>query len=422
MFAGVGVIVVCLIILVYVVACEPTWATLPFWQCHLSRDPEYVLSFSDGTFDQAARLAYKRSLDAFQNPNTPVGVALEDGARIQRIAYHYMSPTQREEYSPEVEDVLAQTVELLEDDNEDIDLRIAIMNSLENTINYALPVRRNITRSVTKTAKESGDTKAEQSDTFIELSKKNTDDPESVHDPTANACNRAVIQRIKTDISAYSLGDIEKFFRDNVNTLTKDPHGGKPRPQMLTKVLRILHEKDSQIISLEENLHDIILYVWARIHHPKNADNAASMRQTMFDQFYDCYKLGLGGEQSRCSHGIATNILGVLTPLDFDSDNNHILRQETIRNEIYEKIKVAVDDMAQAESSSSDAARAAVARSYLGELTDLDSEAEEKYGSDLRAKLHALIQEEVAKNNAKAPGSAPERFERMLLNEIDQMY
>lgn len=429
MFTSIGIIVVCLIVLVYVVAREPTWATVPFWQCHLSQDPEYVLTFSDGTFDEAARLAYKRSLDSFQNPNTPINDVLEDGVRVQRIAHRYMTPEQFEVHQPEVDNILNQTKNILNDDydyydaddNEDIEFRISIMNSLENVVDQIIPVRENITKIATKVAKKQN-SKAEQSDTFIALSKKITDDPESVHDSTAIKCNKAIVQRIKTDTGGYKMSDIEEYFRKNMEELTKDPHGGKPRPKMLDKVLKVLHEQDSEIIPLGDTLHNIILYVWVRIHHPENSKNVDKMRQTMFDQFYDCYKLGLGGEQQRCSQGIATNILGALSPLDFDDANSHVLLRESIRNEIYEKIKSAVEDMATKEASSDNSNRAAVARSYLGELTDLDTDAEAAYEQDLRERLYRIINEETTRHNKMVPESAPNYFREMLINEVDQMY
>lgn len=401
---GLGIVVVLVLVLLYALVREPKWATLPFWQCHLSKDPEYVLEFSNGTYDSAAAIAYRKTLRDFNEH-----MRAADGVRLKRIAEHYMQPAEREEHREEVDEVVDRTLQIIPtDDDDDPLVRIALMNSLEYMGVDVAATREAVLRDLPERLP-------------ITEVKQVTDDPESVHDPTVNACNKVILERIKDCAAGHTIDDMKKYFTDNMAQLTIDPHTGQPRKQMLDKVLRVLNTPDSVIYALGVPLHTVIRCVWGRVHDPRNAENASALKQAVFDQLYDCYKLGLGGEQTRCSHGIATTVLGALAPLDFDESNSVVLRREMIRNEIYDLIQQHVEETAKRVAEGTDSKAAAVAKSYLGELSDLDPEAEDAFNAQLRTELHALITRKTAEYN-EIPGAAPPEFAQMLRKEIDVIY
>lgn len=441
------VVVVIVVLLAWGLERQKDWASVGFWKMHFVESPEDVWRRSNGTLDAPARVALERSRALFNDRNPMVRV--QNRHRAARILETNGGAHVRgdQETLGELEDIQRA---LLNDIQElhGVDLRfvddapdhVAIDHILDAVaaVPMNLDVADMVVQESTKTAEQrrkhiadAGVTGASAVREFVEASKTHTNDSQSSHDRSVNAQCKSIVIRLATLTNVDDITDdveeIEKFFVDNADNITRDPRTGRPRANLVhdraLPVLRRISDNRSTIVSATGvSNHTLLCLVWARIHAPANNDRQKILQQSLFDSLLDCWSEGVARHHIVCNHGVMTRLVNCLTPLDADPSLYITANSESIRNEIFNSAPAVIEKTARdILSSSPNKFERAAAAEYIpgaGDGCEVPADAQDVVEEILRRALIAHVQNRVAKINAQSPGAVTESMEKKYQAEI----
>ena len=159
-----------------------------------------------------------------------------------------------------------------------------------------------------------------------------------------------------TDSEELSMIDIENEIKKNAREFSEN------RPKKTMEVLEVITKikQGEKIVSLDLTDEECLILIWNRANHPLNKENCKKIKQAIFDNLMDCWEidelnnivnnlLGLNTPHYKivCVTGRITRILSSLMLLDFDPKNWEVKKLEQFKNEIFEKVRIIIDEEAQ---------------------------------------------------------------------------
>jgi hypothetical protein len=456
------IIIIIFIIIMLIAHLNPKLKVLHsgYWMTNFVESPGEVLKRSNGTFDNAARLALNRV-------NTRIaagGGNLEDdhALRANIIRHHILGHEHQYQIDENGRLTNLATRELnerrrhMEILRDDIRRITTLVNGIATTafdnaiifgydgqneifmndqflqpqampelIQTANQRREQAITARQQIALETAAMDTPPSKTFLELSIQNTNDPQNVHDTSITATLGEIIKRLRADQKNMTLPSIDEIWKE-----IKE-NGEELSDKRLFKV-RDVGEVISRIKSGEKiavhNLTDeeCLQRVWLRIDDPKNRDTKKQLRQAIFDALFDCWEEGIIGKHIVCVTGRITKVLSALTLLDWDEKNWEFKRLEQIKNDIFVKTAKVIEAEATIASKSDDlnirnaglsyldfaitaaaenAATTAAAENNSTENDAAAAAAEEQLASKMKSAIREMILEHVAAlgNNVVPP-------------------
>jgi len=199
---------------------------------------------------------------------------------------------------------------------------------------------------------------------YVRLATANTDDPQNTHDSGVLACLRAVVERLRKDQAGLELPSIDAIRGEIKLNATKLSEG---RPQRVADVLEVVKrtEAGERIIKIGTTDEECLRRVWLRASDPRNAGRQNALEQAVFDALLDCWEEGIGGRHIVCVNGRTSRILAALVTLDWDERNWIVKKLEQFKNDIFDKSRALITEVAREEAKSGDAAMRCAALSYL---------------------------------------------------------
>jgi hypothetical protein len=272
--------------------------------------------------------------------------------------------------------------------------------------------------------------KGAQAEAFTELSKEQTSDSQNVHDSSVNACLKAIVERLRLEVTGGLLPTIDAVRAEitaKAPKLSADTDG-RPRPEMLQKVLKVMDKVGNHERNLAANVTDAeaITMVWGRAADPRNAAVCDKIKQAMFDELADAYKGNATAVAIECVNGRTARVLAALVLLDFDERNWGVKRLEQYRNEIFDLTKKTIAREATRASTGDgaplahraplthDPLRARLGRAYLAmtpaeaaEVGDFTEEEENDFRAELTAAVLKAIDAYIAEANRDTANAIP---------------
>jgi hypothetical protein len=452
------IIILILVLTTYILIKKPAWGRLDYWKAHLFEDPDTIWKRSSGIYDKEADLALRRTLDRLDRNNSTPEERMRDHHRAASILYHSVvaQPVHRTreqiaredqltvdqsqmrraafEYArhhwgqalenfrvidldaqPRPEFIIESILNFAENGttvfvNGDIHAITTLLETfqLDQLVEQA-ETRRDETTEFRKETAQSigGDTPGNVSKTYLDLTQRNTDDPENSHDVSVIAALRSIVSRLRAEqenIILPTLDNIAHAMVKDGNELSADPKTKKSRPLIvIDKVLPVIKRatEGEYNISLAATDEEILRRVWARSQDPRNEANSFKIRQAIFDALVDSWVPGMAGPQIACVNGRCSRILGALCLLDFDEQNWNVFRLEQITNDLIERAKQIIIDVAIENLQSSDSEICKAAKSYLATtkselqvIGDIDEHKNEEFINIIRKKLISMIDDE----------------------------
>ena len=228
------------------------------------------------------------------------------------------------------------------------------------------------------------------SKTFLELSIQNTNDAQNVHDTSINATIGDIIKRLRADQNNMILPSVDEIWEEIK----------KNGEELSDKRLFKINDVGEVIVRIKmgeriiiHNLTDeeCLQRVWLRINDPKNNETKKQLRQAIFDALFDCWEEGIIGKHIVCVTGRVTKLLSALTLLDWDEKNWEFKRLEQIKNDIFVKTAKVITDEATIASKSDDPDIKNAGLSYLGSDTEASEAAEEQLASKIKGAIRDMI-------------------------------
>lgn len=205
---------------------------------------------------------------------------------------------------------------------------------------------------------------------YLQSSVIHTNDPENSHDASVNMCMRAIIKRLKDEITNISTYDSIKD--DIIVHGKKYSDGNIEHLRKAVESLKVI-EQNNIIISLDTTDLNVLCLVWSRANDYKNGANRDNIKQAIFDALVDCWK---GSESIVCANGRASRIIGALVLLDHDERNWEIEKIENYKNEIFNETRIIIQNEAIKASTSDDIKMINVGKSYMENAPDIETDAE----------------------------------------------
>lgn len=264
-------------------------------------------------------------------------------------------------------------------------------------------------------------TNSTRAEAFLDLSQRNTSDPQNSHDPSVNAAKKAIVERLREDQGDYerlpTLGQIIDEINLDSDDFSRDPRTAQPRPALTEKAVAVVvrasnGERSSSAQATDE---EVLRRVWARANDRQNSEKRDLMRQAVYDALVDSWERGIGGDKIQCVDGRISRVVGALSLLDHDQENWGMQRLEQHKNDIY---KMAADVIraaaVEAAEQSEDGEMRKVGKSYLAvtpaelrEIGDVDEAKEKDWTDATLARVAEAIDAYIADINERTPGAVP---------------
>jgi len=256
----------------------------------------------------------------------------------------------------------------------------ALMELLDNQIMDMLGNHRdNLINARQAEATSNAETRAQAIDNYINITTRQTNDTQNVHDHTVLAGFKLILERLINDrnnlencIELKTLDEI----KDEINQ--KGRRLSSNRPNITLKVLSVIDKMKmgEQITAFEINGTPTtdamcLQLVWDRANHPLNANNKELMKQSIFDNLLDSWEIdAFGVENIVCVTGRATRMLGSLVMLDFDEKNWEVKKFEEFKNDIFNKVKNIIMEQAKLATESNNIDMQNAGKTYLATTSE----------------------------------------------------
>lgn len=200
---------------------------------------------------------------------------------------------------------------------------------------------------------------------YVRLAQQQTNDPQNTHDPGVLACLRAVVARLRADQGPVeNLPTVDAIIAE----IRKRGDGlSEGRPRLIKDAVEVAERAKAgeNVMGLGATDGECLRRVWARADDPRNAANAGSLRQAVFDALCDCWEDGMAIRHIVCVNGRTTRFLAALVLLDWDERNWALKKLEQFKNDVFERAAAVIDAEARAAAADPDAGRRAAGRAYL---------------------------------------------------------
>lgn len=461
----IAMLTVILVLIIYAVARDPSWARKDFWMANLVDSPWKVYGRSGGTFDDAAQLALRRAT-ARPNP-TPADhllaatiitrnvlgqehrpetdragrptAAARERAQIRRDMFgqargHYMAALTGLGAAGRVgglpggdpgaprrvidaalgfafggfNDLIANDPLLAAAGIEEwlpvgftilqrepggftvVDEPLATM-----AVRRHEDVLRDNQRAAREVAQERAGARGAAVDTYVELAKQHTDDPQNVHDPSVLACLKAALARLRAE-----QGPLDGL--PPVDAVRKDIEANgmlysEGRPHVLEDALAVVARTTAgeKVMGLEATDAECLRRVWARADDPRNAATRGRLRQALFDALADSWGPDLlQGRKIECVTGRVDRILGALVLNDWDKRNWEVKKLEQFKNDIFERAGQVIEAVARRAAESGDGEQQKAGRLYLAR-SSAEARAVGEVSDEASAALAAQMKDEI---------------------------
>lgn len=456
-------VIILIIIIIYYSQDYESVTHLDYWKTHYTESPDQIYERSAGVFDNAAKLALKRSLDPphksnkvlnhnraaniiyrnilLQEPTTPTFdhfrqlaqdeylaslINLSDDEIINdevNRANRRANNTPRDDNTPprgEIQD--HPGAEFIIDEAMDFAITMGEEYPHNEIIEVAQNRRNTTTQSRQNTAKEIAEQiPGTQADVYLDLSQRNTSDSQNSHDPSINAAKKSIIDRLRSDqsksnkYSTITLDTIINEINKNSNEFSRDPRTNKPRPVLTGKAVKVIEraKNGERSLSADATDEEVFKRVWLRADDDRNKKNHNLLKQSFYDSLVDCYERGIGKDTIQCVDGRISRILGSLVLLDFDERNWNMKRLEQYKNDIFEKsAKVIKESAKEAADQNEDEELKRVGQSYLAtsgaelsKIGEVNEEKEKEWIESTRSRISSMIDNYVEKQTADSSQS-----------------
>ena len=454
-------IIVCLII--FLISCyvskNPKWMSSNYIKAQFIDSPNEIYKKSNGTFDEAAELALQRAktrnstndnlLSAtiitrnilthehkpeFDKNGNPTQNSLEVSQARRNLfddaKNNYITVLQdndikfRNNVNNILNDVLGFAFEglamLITNDplihnfinlNENV-VDETLINLANNRRTEVINERKNIAHIKTIEEKESKNSEIKR---YLELSTQNTNDLQNSHDTGVLSCLKSVIDRLRDEQKKMILPSLDEIiyeFKNNSAIFSEN---------RLYKVKDVIDVIDrtrlgEKVISIGANDEECLRRVWLRSFHPNNDE--MKIKQSIFDVLYDCWEDGLFERKIVCVNGRTSRILSSLILLDFDTRNWEVKRLEQLKNDIYQKTAIVIEEEAKNALSSDDILYQNAGKLYLSKteeefknIGETSDEITEKLSKKMKESIEKMIRTFFKEN------SIPEYMIKTIIEE-----
>ena len=221
------------------------------------------------------------------------------------------------------------------------------------------------------------------------LTERYTSDPQNVHDSRVNNDMRGILRKLRADNpdpnSLTALAEAREFtegaYRANpLNTLVKSVHA--------LEILTLISE-GHYIHTYGEREDHIFALVWERARLPENAAVQTKMYEAIIDGLADSMEAG----QPVCVNGRATRIIGALTSLDYDPQMSNLHTSEMYKNEIYNRIKILLEDEIIRAARSDDPDLKDLASSFVNPEIEVDPDVDRTFRMNIYKNIREIVGE-----------------------------
>lgn len=217
-----------------------------------------------------------------------------------------------------------------------------------------------------------------------------TSDPQNVHDNAANISFRKTLQRLKWDRGGDNTVS-QKEVAQSIEECMEYIENGGARDEndkgMLRSALNRIAQGNSST-TFNDNEDRIFATVWDRTKNPTNVATKRSdlIKLAVLDALRDMVS---DKGDLVCINGRCGRLLDSLTLVDHDKDMGNARTVEIVRNEIFEKSKVVLNECITEAANSNRAYMKAIAQEYTDPLSNGidDSPAAETAKSDFERNL-----------------------------------
>ena len=258
-----------------------------------------------------------------------------------------------------------------------------------------------------KVAKDVADKQGKKAavDTYVMLSKQNTDDPQNTHDTSVLQCLKAIIERLRKDQEFITLPSLDVIGAE----LSKMKNNKQFKIDETLQVVDRL-KRGERVVIIGATDEECLQRVWVRTNDPRNEKNKEDMRQAVFDALYDCWEdSGMMGRHIVCVNGRTSRILGSLALLDWDEQNWNVKKLEQFKNDIYELAGQVIKNTAEDQYKNGTSGMKLAAKSYVEDNSDVvieeepDPEDENKLMELMKSNIVKMIDDYVEKSNGAIP-------------------
>jgi hypothetical protein len=305
---------------------------------------------------------------------------------------------------------------------------------MENINNINLENTEHVIDHRRELALQGAETNIQAANNYLNLATQNTNDGQNVHDTSVLANFKMIVERLRLsqhdDVldNSVSIEDIEKEIKKHGREFSEN------RPSKTIEVLEVIDKlrQGEKIASLDLTDEECLRLVWNRANHQLNVENCKKIKQAIFDNLADCWEADLGAGLGRqplgldgaglgaanlgqwllgnidgniidteqqserkivCVTGRVTRILSSLMLLDFDPKNWEVKKLEQFKNEIFENVRIIIDDEAQKALLSEDEYMQNAGKALLAK-TQEELSAVGKVG-DANEQLNIIIKESI---------------------------
>lgn len=204
-------------------------------------------------------------------------------------------------------------------------------------------------------AMQTADTGSEAAHTALAAAVKWTNDRQNVHDSSVNNDLRNTLMQIR-DPNV----DTQRHLREIATEIARLRRTNGVSQQKLDRAEMTLQRALSgeYITTYEHNENDILAYVWNRSKFVAN--DSSTIKEAVIDAMADCVENG----NLVCINGRCSRYLGALAGVDANPNLGVAATAEAYKNEAFNLVQKAVDDVLEDARSSSDRAIREAAEKY----------------------------------------------------------
>jgi hypothetical protein len=210
-----------------------------------------------------------------------------------------------------------------------------------------------------------------------------TDDRQNVHDPKVNDDLRAILGKLRASAQepldpAVCILEAREYITNGRNS--KSPDARRALDQIsLGLTISTFNEAEDRIFAL----------VWSRCSAAENSARANLMRDAVVTSLADCTENG----GLVCINGRCARLLNSLVTLDYDKDISETgcLTYEAYRNQVFQEVKVIIDEAISSAKASSDEQLRLVGAAYETGEESGNEQLEGEFKRQLKKKIDDCV-------------------------------
>lgn len=267
---------------------------------------------------------------------------------------------------------------------EDFDRNIGgLFGNFHDLVGTQAPIaRREVIEQRKAGAVQESATRADAIERCFETAQVYTDDKQNVHDGKVNSDLRDTLTKLKNSVRKDF--DVQTSLREIYDYL--DEYENQDKVADANRILSRMSRGDA-ISTYSETEDRILAYTWERCKHPGNFANEKNMKDAIIAALAD----GVENGNEVCTNGRCSRVLNSLVTLDYDETVGAAMTFEAYRNQIFQEIKVAIEEEIDFAEKSDNAAIRDVAAAYLGDEIIVDPAADAKFKQNMKSQIDKII-------------------------------